>query len=58
MKKANLTIRNFPGTVEDLRKKLTLKDGGDDYLFACTLADNSKTILHTHKILTLSAQTK
>ena len=49
MKKANLTIRNFPDTVENLRKKLNLKDGGNDYLFACTLKDGTKTLIHTHK---------
>ena len=49
MKKAHLTIRNFPGSVEDLRKKLKLKDGGDDYIFACTLNDERKILLHTRK---------
>lgn len=48
--KANLTIRNFPGTVEDLRKKIELKDGGNDYLFACTNNINEKLILHTIKL--------
>ncbi len=48
--KAHLTIRNFPSSVEELRKKLKLKDGGNDYIFACTLHDNSKVLLHTNKI--------
>lgn len=48
--KANLTIRNFPGNVVDLRKKLNLKDGGDVYLFACTNNLNEKIILQTIKI--------
>lgn len=47
--KANLTIRNFPGDVASLRKKLKLKDGGNDYLFACTLADEQKALLHCRK---------
>ena len=48
--KANLSIRNFPGNVADLRKKLKLKDGGDTYIFACTLNDNSKVLIVTRKV--------
>ncbi len=48
--KANLTIRNFPGTVDQLRKQLNLKDGGAEYLFACTNNLNEKIILQTKKI--------
>ena len=33
---ANITTRNFPMTVDQLRRKLKLKDGGDTYLFATT----------------------
>lgn len=49
LRQANLTLRNFPGSAESLRKKLELKDGGDNYLFACTLADDSKALIHTRK---------
>lgn len=45
IEKANLSIRNFPGNVADLRKKLKLKDGGDTYMFACTIYDNSKVLI-------------
>jgi 16S rRNA G966 N2-methylase RsmD len=48
--KANLTIRNFPSTVDQLRKQLNLKDGGNEYLFACTNNFNQKIILQTKKI--------
>ena len=48
--KANLSIRNFPGNVAELRKKLKLKDGGDIYIFATTLNDNSKVLIITKKI--------
>jgi 16S rRNA G966 N2-methylase RsmD len=48
--KANLSVRNFPGTVEEIKKKLGLKDGGNDYLFACTNHLNEKIILQTIKI--------
>lgn len=45
IEKANVSIRNFPGSVADLRKKLKLKDGGDTYIFATTLHDNSKVLI-------------
>ena len=38
--RANITVRNFPMSVAELRKRLKLKDGGDLYLFATTLANN------------------
>lgn len=50
LKKANLAIRNFPSTVEKLRKKLNIREGGNEYLFACTLHDESKKILQCRKI--------
>jgi hypothetical protein len=46
LKKAHLTVRNFPQKTEILRKKLKLADGGDDYLFACTLMDGERVLLH------------
>lgn len=42
---ANLTIRNFPASVAELRKKLKLKEGGDTYLFATTRVDGSHIML-------------
>ena len=36
--RANITVRNFPMSVAELRKKLKLKDGGDLYVFATTVA--------------------
>ncbi len=50
IEKANLSTRNFPGNVADLRKKLKLKDGGDVYIFACTLHDNSKVLIICEKL--------
>jgi hypothetical protein len=47
---ANITTRNFPETVADLRKKTKLKDGGDVYLFATTLLDGKKVLLKCSKI--------
>jgi 16S rRNA G966 N2-methylase RsmD len=50
MEKANLTIRNFPSSVAELRKRLKLKEGGEDYLFATTLADDSKVLVKCKKV--------
>ncbi len=47
--KANLTVRNFPLSVADLRKKLRLTEGGDIYLFATTLADGQRVIVRCQK---------
>ena len=46
---ANLTIRNFPATVQELRKRLKLKEGGNDYLFATTLYDDSHVLIRCEK---------
>lgn len=48
--KANLTIRNFPSSVVELRKRLKLKEGGDVYLFATTLADERKVLIKCVKL--------
>ena len=47
--KANISVRNFPLTVDEIRKKLKIKDGGEIYLFACTLADGKKAIIECRK---------
>ena len=44
-KKANLTVRNFPASVAELRKRLKLAEGGDTYLFATTLANEKKVLI-------------
>ena len=41
----NLTVRNFPASVAELRKRLKLREGGDCYLFATTLSDGSHALL-------------
>ena len=43
--RANLTLRNFPGKVDDLRKKWRLKEGGDVYLFAAALFNGKKVVI-------------
>ena len=49
IKKANITVRNFPLAVAELRKKLGLQDGGDVYLFATTLSSGKKAIVRCRK---------
>ena len=46
---ANLSIRNFPMSTDDLKKKLKLRDGGLLYLFATTLNDGKKVLLLCRK---------
>lgn len=46
---ANLTVRNFPITVDALRKTLKIKEGGDIYLFATTLRNEEKVLIKTKK---------
>ena len=58
IKQANLSIRNFPGTVDELRKKLKLKDGGEIYLFATTLFDERKVLLKLYSLTTNTAKTE
>lgn len=45
VRQANITIRNFPLSVAELRKRLKLKDGGAVYVFATTLADGRHVLL-------------
>ncbi len=47
---ANLTARNFPLSVEELRKRTKITDGGEVYLFATTLADNQKVLIRCTKL--------
>ncbi|EFA22359.1 class I SAM-dependent methyltransferase [Bifidobacterium gallicum] len=46
---ANVAVRNFPLTVQQLRKKLKLSDGGSDYLFATTLGRDTHTLFWCRK---------
>lgn len=49
LKKANITVRNFPATVAELRKRTKLTEGGDTYLFASTLNDGQKVLIRCEK---------
>lgn len=47
--RANIAVRNFPMSVAELRKRLKLKDGGDLYLFATTVAVNQHQLFICRK---------
>ena len=49
-KKANITTRNFPETVENIRQKWKIKEGGDLYCFFATDLNNHKIVLLCKKI--------
>lgn len=41
---ANVAVRNFPMTAEQLRQRLRLRDGGENYVFATTEEDGQHII--------------
>ncbi len=49
-KKLNITTRNFPETVENIRKKWKIKEGGNQYCFFTTNANHEKIVLICTKI--------
>lgn len=50
IKKANITVRNFPATVAEIRKRTKLSDGGEVYLFATTLSNDRKVLIRCSKV--------
>ena len=49
----NITFRNFPDTVENIRKKWNIKEGGNHYCFFTTDVNNNKIVLICTKIDTI-----
>ena len=47
--KANVATRNFRLAADALKKKLRIADGGDTYIFATTLPDNTQALIITRK---------
>ena len=47
--RANITVRNFPMSVDGLRKRLRLKDGGDVFLFATTMSNGEHRLFVCRK---------
>ncbi len=50
IKKADLTLRNFPSNIHDLKKKLKISDGGEYKIFATTLCNREKKLVICKKI--------
>lgn len=48
--KANITTRNFPKTVAQIRKETNLKDGGANYLFFSTDENNNLIVIFCQKL--------
>jgi len=48
--RANITVRNFPLPVSELRKRLKLKDGGEVFIFATTVANEGHKLFICRKI--------
>jgi hypothetical protein len=48
--KANITVRNYPATVDEIRKKTGIKEGGDQYIFACKCAEDHLLIKATKAV--------
>lgn len=48
-KKANVTTRNFPDSVENIRKKYRIQDGGSDYIFFTTNLEDKKIVIFCKK---------
>lgn len=50
MKQANITPRNFPLSTQEIRQKTKIKEGGDIYIFATTLANDQKVLIICKKV--------
>lgn len=48
--KTNITVRNYPHSVAEIRKRWGLTEGGDKYLFATTLNDGQKVWISCSKL--------
>ena len=48
--KAHISTRNFPLSVENLRKQLKLMDGGENYLFFITNIEEKKVVMVCKKV--------
>lgn len=48
--KANISIRNFPISVQQLRKDLKINEGGDNYLFFIRNSESEKVVIQAKKV--------
>jgi hypothetical protein len=53
LSQANISVRNFPVSPDEVRKKLKLRDGGDVFLFCTTLNNEKPIIIWCEKIVPL-----
>lgn len=51
IEQANIATRNYPFSVADIRKQTKLKEGGNDYIFATTLANEKKVLILCQKVV-------
>lgn len=49
IQKANITTRNFPLSVDEIRKRTKLKEGGENYIFATTMNNDEKVLIVCEK---------
>ena len=50
LQQANISVRNFPLGVAELRKRLKLSEGGSNYLFATTLAGGKHVLIVCQRV--------
>lgn len=48
--KANVVSKNFPLSTDEIRRKYKIKEGKTDYIYACSLANNSKVFIQAKKV--------
>ena len=48
--RANIAVRNFPLSADQLRQRLRVADGGPDYLFGTTTADGRHVVIVCHRL--------
>jgi len=51
IRRANITTRNFPESVQQIRKRFDIKDGGNTFLFFSTNKSDSKIVVICSKIV-------
>lgn len=49
VRQAEISLRNYPGSIEAIRKKLRISEGGDHRIFAVTLMDGEKRLILCRK---------
>ncbi len=50
LKKANIAVRNFPLSAEELKKNLGLQDGSEFYIFGTTMKGEKKIVVLAKKV--------